>query len=83
MCAPGGTVANRRSCHCLAEAFRRIGLVEQTGRGIDKIFAGQLRYGRPAPDYGRTNSTAVRVVLRGGQPSLEFAAFVYEQDPAP
>jgi ATP-dependent DNA helicase RecG len=66
----------------LAEAFRRIGLVEQTGRGIDKIFAGQLRYGRPAPDYGRSDSTAVRVVLRGGQPSLEFAAFVYEQDKA-
>ena len=66
----------------LAEAFRRIGLVEQTGRGIDKIFAGQLRYGRAAPDYGRSDATAVRVVLRGGQPSLQFAAFVYEQDKA-
>lgn len=66
----------------LAEAFRRIGLVEQTGRGIDKIFAGQLRYGRTAPDYGRSDATAVRVVLRGGQPSLQFAAFVYEQDKA-
>lgn len=66
----------------LAEAFRRIGLVEQTGRGIDKIFTGQLRYGRPAPDYSRTDRTAVRVVLRGGQPSLQFAAFVHEQDKA-
>jgi ATP-dependent DNA helicase RecG len=66
----------------LAEAFRRIGLVEQTGRGIDKIYAGQLRYGRPAPDYSRTDRTAVRVVLRGGQPSLQFAAFVHEQDKA-
>ncbi|MCL2648890.1 MAG: putative DNA binding domain-containing protein [Phycisphaerales bacterium] len=66
----------------LAEAFRRIGLVEQTGRGIDKIFAGQLRYGRAAPNYGRSDATAVRVVLRGGQPSLQFAAFVYEQDKA-
>jgi len=64
----------------LAEAFRRIGLIEQTGRGVDKIFMGQLRYGRPAPDYSRTDSTGVRVVLRGGQPSLQFAAFVYEQD---
>ena len=64
----------------LAEAFQRIGLVEQTGRGVDKIFLGQLRYGRPAPDYSRTDSTGVRVVLRGGEPSLSFAAFVYEQD---
>jgi ATP-dependent DNA helicase RecG len=66
----------------LAEAFRRIGLVEQTGRGIDKIFLGQLRYGRPTPDYNRSDQTAVRVVLRGGQPSLEFTRLVYEQDKA-
>ena len=64
----------------LAEAFRRIGLIEQTGRGVDKIFMGQLRYGRPAPDYSATDSTGVRIVLRGGEPSLQFAAFVYEQD---
>ncbi len=66
----------------LAEAFRRIGLVEQTGRGVDKIYRGQARYGRPLPDYTRSDSTGVRVVLRGGKPSLEFAAFVYEQEAA-
>jgi ATP-dependent DNA helicase RecG len=64
----------------LAEAFRRIGLIEQTGRGVDRIFMGQLRYGRPAPDYTRSNGEGVRVVLRGGQASLEFAALVFEQD---
>jgi ATP-dependent DNA helicase RecG len=64
----------------LAEAFRRIGLVEQTGRGVDKIYRGQARYGRPLPDYSRSDSTGVRVVLRGGKGSLEFAAFVYEQE---
>jgi len=64
----------------LAEAFKRIGLIEQTGRGVDKIYMGQLRYGRPAPDYTRTDESGVRVVLRGGEPSLQFAAFVYEQD---
>jgi ATP-dependent DNA helicase RecG len=66
----------------LAEAFRRVGLIEQTGRGVDRIFLGQLRYGRPAPDYSRSDTTGVRVVLRGGEPSLQFAAFVYEQDRA-
>ncbi len=64
----------------LAEAFRRIGLVEQTGRGVDKIYMGQVRYGRPIPDYTRTDAEGVRVVLRGGKPSLEFAAFVFEQE---
>ncbi|MCP4601626.1 MAG: hypothetical protein GY847_14125 [Proteobacteria bacterium] len=64
----------------LAEAAGRLGLIEQTGRGVDKIFMGQLRYGRPAPDYDRSGSDGVRVVLVGGTPSLAFTAFVYEQD---
>jgi ATP-dependent DNA helicase RecG len=64
----------------LAEASTRIGLMEQTARGVDRIFLGQLRYGRPAPDYSRSDNTGVRLVLRGGKGSLEFAAFVHEQD---
>ena len=66
----------------LAEAFRRIGLVETTGRGIDKIYSGQLWYGRPLPDYTRSDHESVRLILHGGEASLEFAAFVYEQDKA-
>ena len=31
----------------LADALKRIGLVERTGRGIDTIYEGQLRFGRP------------------------------------
>lgn len=64
----------------LAEAFKRVGLIEQTGRGVDRIFMGQLRYGRPAPDYTRSDADSVRVVLRGGESSLQFSSFVYEQD---
>ncbi len=64
----------------LAEACGRIGLVEQVARGVDKIYLGQLAYGRPVPDYSRTDATGVRLVLWGGPGSLEFAAFVYEQD---
>ena len=66
----------------LADAFRRIGLVEKTGRGIDKIYLGQLWYGRSLPDYTLSDREGVRLVLRGGVASLEFAAFVYEQDKA-
>jgi ATP-dependent DNA helicase RecG len=66
----------------LYDAAKRIGLVEKTGRGIDKIFFDQLRSGRPAPDYDRSDSSGVRVVLRGGKANLEFARFVYEQDKA-
>ena len=66
----------------LADAFRRAGLVERTGRGIDLIYEGQLRYGRPAPDYGRSNAAAVVVVLHGGPANLEVARFVAEETTA-
>src|SRR5207253_10359366 len=50
----------------LADALKRIGLAERTGRGIDLIFQGLLRYGRPAPDYSRSTTHAVVVMLPGG-----------------
>ena len=64
----------------LYEAAKRIGLVEQTGRGVDKVYLGQLRYGRPAPDYSRSDATGVRLTLRGGHESREFCAFVFERE---
>ena len=64
----------------LANAFKRIGLVERTGRGIDTIFEGQLRYGRPAPDYARSTSAAVHVVLRGGEANLALARLIAQRD---
>ena len=63
----------------LYEAAKRIGLVEKTGRGVDKIFHDQLRLGRPAPEYGRSDASGVRVVFRGGAANLAFARLVYEQ----
>jgi ATP-dependent DNA helicase RecG len=45
----------------LADALKRVGLAEKTGRGIDRIFEGSLLYGRQMPDY--TASTAIAVVL--------------------
>ncbi len=65
----------------LAEAFRRINIVETTGRGIDKIYMGQLRYGRSLPDYTRSDREAIRLTLLNDA-NLAFAAFVYEEDVA-
>ena len=63
----------------LADAFKRLGLVERTARGIDTIFWEQVRNGRPAPDYGRSTSTDVVLVLPGGEANLEFVGFLMEQ----
>jgi ATP-dependent DNA helicase RecG len=59
----------------LADAFKRAGIVERTGRGVDTIFYGQLRYGRPIPRY-TTTSTSVSVLLAGGAANLELVRWV-------
>ena len=47
----------------LADILKRIGLAEKTGRGIDRIFEGQIVYGRRWPDYSESTSRYVRVFL--------------------
>lgn len=66
----------------LADAFKRAGIVERTARGIDTIFFEQLRNGRPAPSYERSNETAVVLVLPGGSANLAFARLVAEESEA-
>jgi ATP-dependent DNA helicase RecG len=60
-------VAPRPRNPLLADAIKRIGLAERTGRGIDLIYEGLLRYGRSPPDYTRSTSQTVVVVLPGGE----------------
>jgi ATP-dependent DNA helicase RecG len=64
----------------LADSFKRTGLVERTGRGINRMFTEQLRFGRPAPDYGRTNDDHVVAVLPGGPANLAVTRWVLEQE---
>ena len=64
----------------LADAFKRVGLVERTGRGIDTIFMEQLRNGRPAPSYEQSTPTDVVLVFRGGKANLDFVRLVVEEE---
>jgi ATP-dependent DNA helicase RecG len=64
----------------LADAFKRSGLVERTGRGINRMFAEQLRAGRQAPDYGRSTGEDVVAVLPGGPANLAMTRWVLEQE---
>jgi ATP-dependent DNA helicase RecG len=66
----------------LADAFKRAGIVERTGRGIDTIFTEQLRNGRPAPSYERSTATDVALVLYGGKANLQFVRRVVEESQA-
>jgi ATP-dependent DNA helicase RecG len=64
----------------LADALKRIGLAERTGRGVDKIFAGMLRYGRPRPSYGQSDATSVVVRLHHSTPDLPFLQMIVEEE---
>lgn len=64
----------------LADAMKRIGIVERSGRGVDKIYRGLLRFGRPAPDYSRTDSHSVVLRLATDTVDLDFARLVVEQE---
>ncbi|MFF5079652.1 DNA glycosylase AlkZ-like family protein [Actinoplanes sp. NPDC000266] len=64
----------------LADAFKRTGLVERTGRGINRMFVEQLRVGRSAPDYGRSSASHVVAILPGGPANLPITRWISEQE---
>jgi ATP-dependent DNA helicase RecG len=65
---------------CLADVFKRIGLTERTGRGVDLIYQGMLRYGRPAPDYSATSPTSVVISLAGGKADIKLLRIILEEE---
>ncbi len=62
----------------LADVFKRAGLVERTGRGVNRVFQEQLAIGRSAPDYRRSTATWIQVRLHAGPADRELAAYVAE-----
>lgn len=56
----------------LADAWKRAGIIERTARGIDTIFYEQLRNGRLAPSYARSDTVTVVIVIPGGEANLDF-----------
>lgn len=62
----------------LADAMKRIGLAERTGRGIDRIFEGSLLNGRMLPDYSQSTSTNVRLFIPKGPTDKAFIRLVSE-----
>jgi ATP-dependent DNA helicase RecG len=88
---PGGlvdgvTLANllttepRPRNRALADVMKRIGLVERSGRGVDSIYRGMLRYGRPEPDYRRTDGQNVILCLATVDADESFLRFLVEEE---
>ena len=64
----------------LADIIKRIGLAERTGRGIDRIYEGMLRYGRPEPDFSASNSHMVILFMANTDADRDFLKMVVEQE---
>jgi len=64
----------------LADIAKRIGLAERTGRGIDRIFLGMLRYGRPAPDFSRSDLTTVVLQMSNTEGDMDFLEIVLREE---
>lgn len=64
----------------LADAFKRIGLVERIGRGVAIMYIGQLRNGRLPPDYSLSTETGVSLILPGGPADLNFVQLVVTEE---
>ena len=63
----------------LADAMKRIGLAEKTGRGIDRIFEGSIVYGRPWTDYSESTSRNIKLFIQRAKADLPFAKFVADE----
>lgn len=74
-------VADPRSRNpLLADIIKRIGLAERTGRGIDRIFEGMLRYGRTAPDYSMSSAYTVAVRMSAANADAEFLRMIVQRE---
>lgn len=78
---PGVTVStildrSRPRSPILADAFRRAGLAERRGKGVNDMFEQQLRAGREAPDYSQTTPDSVVVSVPLGLADLDLIRFL-------
>ena len=60
----------------LADALKRVGLAEKTGRGIDRIYEGSLIYGRTLPDYSASTAVTVSLFIPKSAPDVRIAEMV-------
>ena len=64
----------------LAEAAKRIGLAERTGRGIDKIYTVMLRSGHAIPDYSTSTNTSVVLRLNSAELDKNYIKMIISEE---
>jgi ATP-dependent DNA helicase RecG len=61
----------------LAAAMRTLGLAEETGRGVDRMFRELIRAGKHVPSITES-ADGVRVAFAGGAPNIRIARYIAE-----
>lgn len=64
----------------LAEAAKRIGLAERTGRGIDKIYSVMLRSGHAIPDYTASTNSSVILQLNSAEIDEKYIKMIITEE---
>ena len=64
----------------LAEAVKRIGLAERTGRGIDKIYTVMLRSGHAIPDFSSSSNTTVVLRLNSAELDESYIKMIISEE---
>jgi ATP-dependent DNA helicase RecG len=73
------TTASRPRNRLLARAFRSLGLIEELGTGVGRMYRSMLRLGKAPPSFEST-AESVRVTLAGGSADAAFARFASALD---
>lgn len=69
------TTPSRPRNRLLARAFRHLGLIEELGTGIARMYRSMLRVGKPPPRFEEA-ANSVRVSVVGGPAGQAFARYV-------
>ena len=69
------TTASRPRNRLLARVLRHLGLIEELGTGITRMYRSMLRLGKPPPEF-LESANSVRVSIVGGPAGRAFARFV-------
>ncbi len=72
------TVPSTPRNRLLADVLAKTGIVERSGQGIDKIFLNTLSEGKLPPDYSRSDSFYVSLLLSSQIEDPAFAQFVMD-----
>jgi ATP-dependent DNA helicase RecG len=72
------TVNSLPRCKCLADVLLKIGLVERSGQGVDKMFYNCLMESKPLPDFSYSDAWQVELRLKTEIIDKNFYLFLRE-----